>query len=139
MSLVRLTYVSRVVDGSLSATENILEKSNDNNHANGVTGVLYFNLDFFIQCLEGSAERVNATLAHIMKDRRHTDLKVLATYPVSNRMFEAWTMAYVSGRLPGYEQCDPYAMGMSETNHLLKALQKQVFATHVQNLRGLKF
>ncbi|MCW8335963.1 BLUF domain-containing protein, partial [Vibrio paucivorans] len=103
MSLVRLTYVSRVVDGSLSATENILEKSNNNNQANGVTGVLYFNQDFFIQCLEGSAERVNGTLAHIMKDHRHTDLKVLATYPVSNRMFEAWTMAYVSGRLPGYE------------------------------------
>ena len=77
------------------------------NEANDVTGLLlYGNMELlptlpgqFVQWLEGSEDAVAETFARIRRDRRHTDVQLLARGPMrtltrSNaRVFPVWSMA----------------------------------------------
>ena len=96
MFLVRLVYVSQVTD---SVTEDdvqqILGSARKNNAELEVTGLLCFNRKYFLQCLEGSREKVNNIYHKICNDKRHNHLVLLDYQAIDRREFGDWTMGYV--------------------------------------------
>jgi hypothetical protein len=63
------------------------------NRTNAVTGALLYCNGWFMQVLEGSAERVEKTYTHIEQDERHYDLRVLDRGVIDYREFSDWRMA----------------------------------------------
>jgi Sensors of blue-light using FAD len=94
--LVRLMYASRATEpvrpDALSA---ILRRSMPSNAACGVTGVLCFSGDIYLQVLEGGRGAVNALYHRIATDPRHTDVMLLAYDEIDERRFASWSMGQV--------------------------------------------
>lgn len=74
--------------------DKILEKSQENNTRDGITGALMFNRGVFGQVLEGSIDAVEETFERIQMDTRHWDVTVLAARPVMERSFGNWSMGF---------------------------------------------
>lgn len=81
------------------AIDDIVEAARANNARDGVTGALVYSDGVFMQALEGSPAALDATLARIGKDRRHTDLHVLRRDTISGRMFPDSPLAFVSSAM----------------------------------------
>lgn len=101
-SLIRLTYVSRSnfnrtsdANGIEPTVARILMQSRRNNPKEKIGGVLYFGDGCFFQCLEGSADVVNALITKIMQDERHSDVQILKVIPITQRAFNNWSMKYI--------------------------------------------
>ena len=99
--LVRLMYASRAIEPVRPDTLNaILKKSTQNNPASGVTGVLCFSGDIFLQVLEGGRLQVSKLYNRIAQDPRHTDVALLSYEEIEERSFAGWSMGQVNmGRL----------------------------------------
>ncbi len=95
--LVRLLYASRSVDkNSTELINSIMAQSRLNNPSQGLTGILCYSGDIFIQVLEGSRTAVNALYGHILKDPRHTGVQILHFEEITERRFAGWTMGQVN-------------------------------------------
>ncbi|MDR2215086.1 MAG: BLUF domain-containing protein [Nevskiaceae bacterium] len=94
--LVRLLYASRAArkpdPKTISA---ILAESHKKNAASGVTGVLCFSDDVFLQVLEGGRGPVCEIYNAIVRDERHTQVQLLSFEEISERRFGGWTMGQV--------------------------------------------
>lgn len=99
--LVRLLYASRAArkpDQKLVAA--ILAVSQKNNAARGVTGVLCFSDEVYLQVLEGGRDEVCETYNAIVRDERHTGVRLLSFEEIDERRFGGWTMGQVqAGRI----------------------------------------
>ena len=95
--LVRLLYVSRDIDkNAQGAIESILEASRGHNISNGITGILCYGGDVFLQAIEGGRGAVNTLYNHIAKDARHKDVVLLHYQEIRERRFGGWTMGQVN-------------------------------------------
>jgi Sensors of blue-light using FAD len=95
--LVRLLYASRPATPlSTMVLDSILEQSRANNSPQGITGILCFNDDLFIQVLEGGRGEVCDTYNKIVRDDRHRDVHILTYDEISERRFGGWTMGQVN-------------------------------------------
>ncbi|MBP5801127.1 MULTISPECIES: BLUF domain-containing protein [Microbacterium] len=72
----------------------LLAVSRSNNDARDVTGLLLYRDGEFVQILEGDRYDVEAVMASITADQRHTDVRILLEEPLHERRFEQWTMGY---------------------------------------------
>ena len=99
--LVRLMYASRATDTLRPEVLNaILKKSTQNNPTVGVTGVLCFSGDIFLQVLEGGRSQVSRLYNRIATDPRHQDVVLLSYEEIEERSFAGWAMGQVNmGRL----------------------------------------
>lgn len=96
MFLIRILYVSRThEDFGPEDINSILEQARINNKRNKVTGLLYFNNKYFLQCLEGGRGAVNDIYQKILKDKRHSDVIILDYSEIEKREFEEWSMGYI--------------------------------------------
>ncbi|QIR14669.1 BLUF domain-containing protein [Shewanella aestuarii] len=96
MYLTRLIYASSVTGiFNESSLEDILKKARLHNAKQGITGMLCFSNNYFIQCLEGSRESVNETYNKILKDTRHSNIVIIDYSEICSREFSSWDMAYV--------------------------------------------
>ena len=95
--LVRLLYASRA-KAQLDHTtiDAILDKSRCNNRCNGITGILCYSDDLFIQVLEGGRDAVCELFNTIVGDERHTNVRLLSFEEIPERRFGAWTMGQVN-------------------------------------------
>ena len=94
--LVRCLYASRVVEPlTPGLLDSILRQSSKNNPLLGVTGLLCFTKNIFIQIIEGGRDEVNQLYLTIARDDRHRDVQLLAFDEVSQRQFSNWTMGQV--------------------------------------------
>src|SRR5687768_16134419 len=97
MSLERFVYCSRAnfpvatETGLHPEVGRILMQSRKNNPRDGLVGGLYFANGWFFQCLEGPRAAVDALLARLKADPRHTELTVLQRTPVVVRRFHRWS------------------------------------------------
>lgn len=73
----------------------IINKSQSNNSKSGVTGLLLYRQNTFIQLLEGDEQAVKETYNKILKDSRHSDVKILIESKSSIRIAPQWSMNYV--------------------------------------------
>jgi Sensors of blue-light using FAD len=95
--LVRLLYASRAAAPVVaSVQESILEQSRGRNPKIGVTGVLCFSDDIFIQVLEGGRDEVCELYNTIARDTRHQNVRILSFEEIRERRFGNWTMGQVN-------------------------------------------
>jgi len=96
MFLTRLVYTSTVAEhfSPLDIAE-ILEVARRNNSKVDVTGMLCFNNNYFLQCLEGPRTNVNKLYLNISGDPRHTDVILLNYEEITIREFSEWSMGYL--------------------------------------------
>jgi len=94
--LVRLLYCSRAVDPSPTAIESILAQSRQHNPTTGITGILCYGGDIFLQAIEGGRMAVSELYGHIQKDPRHKDVALLHYEEITERRFGGWTMGQVN-------------------------------------------
>jgi hypothetical protein len=97
--LVQLLYASRAapdadVDSSVIAA--ILREACRNNPRTGITGVLCYSDQFYIQLLEGGRQQVNGLYGRLLADQRHTDVTLLYYAEVSARRYSGWVMGQVN-------------------------------------------
>lgn len=99
---VQIVYVSRSTFTTMPpelgiepSVARILAQSRTNNAKRGLVGALYFGDGCFFQCLEGRAEDVDRLYATLLRDPRHTDLKVLTRRNIARKSFSNWAMKYV--------------------------------------------
>ena len=95
--LVRLLYASRAAQPlTPEVVDQILGASRASNTAQGITGLLCYSGDIFMQVLEGGREPVNALYQSIARDPRHRDVVLLHYEEITERRFAGWTMGQVN-------------------------------------------
>lgn len=96
MRLVRLIYTSKINDGTdPSELARIHDTALRNNAKNGITGILAFGNDHFLQVLEGGRVAVNQVYAKIANDPRHKNALLLEYSEIVERDFDQWSMKLV--------------------------------------------
>ena len=130
--IVRCVYASRAATALSSAmVEDILEKSRARNPAQGITGILCYSADVFIQVLEGGRDEVCELYNSIVRDDRHANVRLLVFEEIRERKFCNWTMGHVDlskvnpGLLLKYHEravLDPFTASGSATMALLDEL-----------------
>ena len=94
--LVRCLYASRVVKPlSVDVIDNIMRQSSKNNPKHGITGMLCFANDIFVQVIEGGRDEVCELFNTIAQDARHRDVRLLLYEEIPQRRFGNWTMGRV--------------------------------------------
>lgn len=136
MYLVRLIYASKASDRvTQEDIQQIVASAKENNGKSELSGLLCFNRKYFLQVLEGSRSKVNATYRHIMKDPRHTDVVLISYEEIAMRKFEQWHMGYVpeaginseiSLRYSGHRGFDPYEMSGESCLGMMLELRETV-------------
>jgi len=95
--LVRLLYASRANDANpAAAIESIMAQSKAHNPERGITGLLCYGGNIFMQVLEGGRMEVNHLYGYIARDPRHRDVAVLKYEEITERRFSGWTMGQVN-------------------------------------------
>jgi Sensors of blue-light using FAD len=99
--LLRLVYLSTAAStNDLGTTQAILSTSSVHNPLSGITGVLCSSQSHFLQVLEGPDQEVLALYGRVAKDPRHHDPVLLSIELSAERLFAAWSMAYIEGYRP---------------------------------------
>jgi Sensors of blue-light using FAD len=94
--LVHCLYASRSASAmSKPLLDAILEASRSHNPAHGITGILCVSGDVFIQVLEGGRDEVCDLYNTIVRDPRHTNVRILVYEEIRQRKFGGWTMGQV--------------------------------------------
>jgi hypothetical protein len=95
--LVRLLYASRAAQAVTQPTiDSIMQQSREHNPAHGITGILCYGGDVYMQVLEGGRIPVNALYNRIVADARHEQVVLLHYEEVAERRFAGWTMGHVN-------------------------------------------
>ncbi|MEZ5738977.1 MAG: BLUF domain-containing protein [Burkholderiaceae bacterium] len=95
--LVRLLYASRT-ENKISAADadSIIRIARDYNPSHGITGILCYTGNLYLQVLEGGRTEVNELYARIVGDERHKDMTLLDYEEIVERRFAAWSMGRVN-------------------------------------------
>jgi len=109
MSLIQLIHLSRASRPmSLSALVGLMVQCRERNRIEGITGVLMYHDQQFVQLLEGDTQVVAEVYDTICRDARNTRSRVVFEGATPGRDFPEWSMAFLApdviglARLPGY-------------------------------------
>ncbi len=96
LSLSQFLYTSMLQPGEpATAVAAIIRHARAANAVQGLSGVLVFDGQSFSQYVEGPAQAVDALLARLPQDPRHTDFTLHHYGPLRDgRRFRQWSMAY---------------------------------------------
>lgn len=88
-------YNSRSISSPFQDTDmEILRTSLAFNAAHDITGFLHRSAQHYYQYIEGPSHHIDALLARIAKDLRHTEFQLLQTGETDHRRFGNWSMGY---------------------------------------------
>jgi Sensors of blue-light using FAD len=94
-SMIQISYISRAAEpmpaDKLLA---LLQQCLANNVSNGVTGMLVYGNETFLQALEGEDKAVDDLVEKISKDPRHNNIQLLHRRPIAERQYSDWTMGF---------------------------------------------
>ncbi len=98
-ALHRTVYMSTAI-GVLRAEEldRIYLRAKSTNAGADITGLMLFYEGVFLQVLEGPASAVAGLMEKIRRDRRHGNLVVLESGPVTERSFAGSPMHFIAAR-----------------------------------------
>jgi hypothetical protein len=132
MRLVRLIYASALSENTDSSElAKIHQVALKMNPQFGLTGVLLFGEDYFLQCIEGGREAVNNLYCKILKDARHKQCLLLDYSEISVRSFYEWSMKLVLltaekskslGKFSIHPRFNPYELSGESAYQLLLCL-----------------
>jgi len=110
MSLIQLVYISRATRPMTGEDMlDLLSVSRTRNRQHGITGLLVYYGETFMQLLEGDGPRVSAVYDAICRDPRNTQNHVLYEMPVAVRDFADWSMAFVPPEDLDTDQLDAFS------------------------------
>ena len=94
---IRLIYKSEPV-GKMSIMEmvDLMDLAAANNQRLGISGLLFFSQQEFIQVLEGPAAEVHTLYGKILKDPRHDNARLVSLHEITERLFPAWSMKSIT-------------------------------------------
>ncbi|WP_282126239.1 BLUF domain-containing protein [Marinifilum flexuosum] len=94
-NLIHIVYVSfsRNQLSELKLDE-LLSEIRPKNLANGVTGLLLYNDEIFIQVIEGELNTIRTLYDLLQKDKRHTNIVKILEERIDQRSFPNWSMGY---------------------------------------------
>lgn len=95
MSVTQLIYRSKQDRLPPESIFNIRDQARENNARLGLTGVLLFSPQYFVQCLEGTSEQVTRTFRSIADDARHEHVSLVSVQEAPQRTFPDWSMGLV--------------------------------------------
>jgi Sensors of blue-light using FAD len=72
----------------------LLKQARLANAKHELTGMLLYIGGSFLQVLEGQAELVEAVYATIQRDKRHTQVTLIARDTILERAYEGWTLCH---------------------------------------------
>lgn len=91
----RLIYCSQAThDVSPDELVDLLGVARRNNERLGLSGMLLYSSQSFLQVLEGPAAELEATYTRIRADDRHAALRLLMDAEVPAPLFPDWTMGF---------------------------------------------
>jgi len=91
----RIIYCSQAAyDFGPDELVDLLESARALNGRAGLSGMLLYCSQSFLQMLEGEAEAMESTYARIMADGRHLNLRLLMDAEVAAPMFPDWSMGF---------------------------------------------
>ncbi|SEH13493.1 Sensors of blue-light using FAD [Sphingopyxis sp. YR583] len=125
--MLSVTYVS-VADPSISDEEiaSILVSARRNNVRDELTGALVYNGHNFLQLLEGPDEKVEACLAVIRDDARHSGMIEVRRRTIEARDFGEWAMLYD----PRFEWRDD-GLSRLAADGRIDAVDEKIFANFI--------
>jgi len=86
----------------------LLQQCRENNLKLGVTGMLLYQNETFMQMLEGEKQVVLDLYDEIKKDERHTGFHTVLEGDIGERNFEDWSMGFFNmdkaGEFPKYSE-----------------------------------
>ena len=98
----------------------LLKHARQHNERLGITGVLLYNQEQFVQVLEGSAEAIANVYNRLLHDVRHYNVVELASGHLVARRFGEWAMSFHAvepaqmAQVQGY--CPPERLGQRYQN-----------------------
>jgi len=102
MSLSRLVYFSEIAIAPTERDWRILELQKiavTENRRRHLTGALIYDDRWFAQALEGEIQFVEEIFARILRDTRHSNVKILSNAVVPERLFGKWSMGFAARTL----------------------------------------
>ncbi len=114
--LLRLCYFSASRLTSTWDVTCLVEQCRLHNMLSGLTGILLYEDNTFMQILEGEPEVVEAVFRKIQNDPRHRYVTELHTVEADSRLFGEWPMAFMSRK-------EFSRVGISPNKEMLAALQ----------------
>jgi hypothetical protein len=84
-----------------------------NNPKRGLTGLLIFGNNIFLQTIEGKKTIVEELIEKISKDKRHTKFQILSKQSIDNRQYSNWAMGFeklTEQTLAGVPQLQDFAL-----------------------------
>jgi hypothetical protein len=114
----RIIYASRAsYDFSPDELVSLLQKARARNEAAGLSGMLLYSSQSFLQVLEGDEDALAAAYSRIEADDRHSDLRLLMDDEVAAPLFPDWTMGFehledeeLAAQLPGFTAATEYPL-----------------------------
>lgn len=96
--LVRLTYASMPTAHAAKVQGDLIDILHHSRHFNPkrqICGVLFYDNNYFFQCLEGEREQVFKLYHKIASDSRHTNIAQLSCEAIETPVFSRWQMKYI--------------------------------------------
>jgi Sensors of blue-light using FAD len=97
MPVSRLIYASEWNAALPVDIAELMGKSRSRNARMGVTGLLIFDGEYFVQAIEGTRSAVTDTYNRIARDPRHHKLHLVSCTDAVRRLFPNWSMGLMNG------------------------------------------
>ncbi|WP_438971153.1 diguanylate phosphodiesterase [Methylophaga sp.] len=96
MQLFQLIYKSKKRENFPSEfIPKFTQKLCSRNEAKGITGILLFDGEYFLQVLEGDQKQVMSLMSQIEADERHNEITVILKEPIPKREHRDWGMKLI--------------------------------------------
>jgi len=119
VQLYQLVYKSNVSEAfDASKIDEFLAIIQSTNKQLGITGLLIFDGEHFLQVLEGQYNVISKLMTSIQRDNRHNHVVTLLKESIPKREYEQWAMQFLA---KGPESMDKI---IDEAQHLAKVLEK---------------
>jgi len=115
---LRLIYASQATtDFSPEQLVDLLATSRSNNDRDGLSGMLLYSSQSFLQLLEGDDEVLRSAFDRISADDRHENVRILMQAEAPGPMFPDWNMGFehideddLAENVPGYTPATDYPL-----------------------------
>ncbi len=91
----------------------IAEQSKHNNVDNGLTGLLVYGNNEFVQILEGEEDAIETLYNKVLADTRHNNIKLIKRGRLERRYFPSWSMGFRSVSNEEMQLIDKVVVGES--------------------------
>lgn len=122
--MIQLIYGSTVkVPMTDDELVELLRKSREKNEKLGITGMLLYRNNNFLQVLEGTEDAVQSLYETIARDDRHVSVMKIAQRKIPARFFPDWKMGFVNlekdelAKEPGFSD---FLMRPGDLDHMFR-------------------